>query len=67
MRSLEIYKQVPYSFTLIKYDDPHQLFYQKVHLTEDEAHTLNYAFALNGVSKRYVRDTPRFNNKQTGK
>ncbi len=65
MHTLHIYKQVPSSYTLINYDEQHQLFYQKTHLTEHEAHTLNHAFALNGVSKRYVKDTSRF-NKQKG-
>jgi hypothetical protein len=65
MRSIDIYKQVTAGYTLINYDEQHQLFYQKTQLTEYEAHELNYAFAINGTSKRYVKDISRFNNKQT--
>ena len=66
MQPLSIYKQVPSSYTLINYNEQHQLFYQKIYLTEYEAHNLNQSSALNGVFKRYVKDTSRF-NKQKGK
>jgi hypothetical protein len=64
MHPLYIYKQVPSEYTLINYDERHQLFYQKVYLTEHEAHSLNQAFAMNGNSKRYIKNTSRFNKQK---
>ena len=64
MHPLYIYKQVPSEYTLINYDEQHQLFYQKAHLTEREAHSLNQGYAMNGISKRYVKNISRFNKQK---
>jgi hypothetical protein len=45
-------------YVLIDYNRPHgheRLWNKPVILTEQEAHSLNQGFALNGQSKRYVR------------
>ena len=60
MQPLEVYKQVPSEYILIDYRERHPLYYRKAHLTEYEAHNLNQGFALNGVTKRYVKTTSRF-------
>ena len=60
MEPLEIYKQVPSEYVLINYRERHPLYYQKAHLTEREAHSLNQGFALNGVTKRYIKTVSRF-------
>ena len=61
MKPLDIYKQVASEFVLIDYSSgPTRQFVDKtIYLTEDEAHGLNQSMALNGITKRYVKTTPR--------
>jgi len=61
MHSLDVYKQVPSKYLLIEYSkQAHKHTYIKeVYLTEQEAHDLNYALAMNKSGKRYVKDVPR--------
>lgn len=59
MQPLDIYKQVPTEYILIDYNNgpTRQKIEKSVHLTEYEAHNLNQSFALNGVTKRYIKAT----------
>ena len=61
MHPLHIYTQVPSKYLLIEYNKPATKYthIKEAHLTEREAHDLNYALALNGTGKRYVKATPR--------
>ena len=60
MHLLDLYKQVPSEYILINYNERRPLYYQKTHITENEAHSLNQGFAFNGITKRYVKTTSRF-------
>lgn len=61
MHPLDIYKQTTSKYLLIEYSkQAHKHTYIKeAYLTEQEAHDLNYALALNNTGKRYVKDVPR--------
>ena len=61
MRNIEEYKQPPTEYILIDYANRRPLYYQKAHLTKYEAHDLNQGFALNGITKRYVKTNGEFN------
>mgnify|MGYP003323468743 CR=1 FL=1 len=61
MHNLDTYKQVPSKYLLIEYSKPANKYthIRETYLTEQEAHDLNYAFAINGAEKRYVKATNR--------
>ena len=63
MHPLYIYKQAPTKYLLIEYDKPATKYthIRETYLSEYDAHNLNYALALNGTGKRYVKATSRFN------
>ena len=61
MHPLDIYKQTASMYLLIEYSKPAHEYtlIKEVYLTEQEARDLNYALALNGTEKRYVKNVPR--------
>ena len=61
MHLLDIYKQTASMYLLIEYSKPAHEYtlIKRAYLTEEEAHDLNYALALNGTGKRYVKNIPR--------
>ena len=63
MQPLDVYKQVPSEYILMDYSKgpTRQKIVESVYLTEHEAHNKNQGFALNGITKRYVKVTGRFN------
>ena len=63
MHPLDIYKQTSSKYLLIEYSRAATKYVhiKETYLTEPEAHNLNYALALNGTGKRYVKATSRFN------
>jgi len=52
----EIFKHVPIGYTLIDYRERPLLYYKEVCLTPHEAWSLNQGFALNSITKRYIRN-----------
>ena len=46
-----------YTYTLVHYDQPKPILPEKkIKMTEQEAHSINRAFALNFTKKRYIKN-----------
>ena len=62
MQPLDVYKQTPSEYILLDYSQgpTRQKVADVAYLTEYEAHNKNQGFALNGITKRYVKTTGRF-------